>query len=296
MSKFVSFSVTDGGVVGKARKRLRGDNNRKPEIKKCGLTGLDTYPIWVCVCNYEHNVPSVQQLSTYVYNHSPKAITMPSQGSSGSTYIGNSVFLKYMRFKGFLTNLIANPIQIRWRLCLIRIDWSGLDSPIFSGLDKYLALYKPSTVMYTTNMNSFDNTVLGAARNFYMKQKDVEEWGGIKRVVIATGVLPPSNHYVRMGDGNHTTVYEPELALSADYAGYRGYSPIDVKVTLNDRINVLKNNVRYYLVFESDCGIGYPTHADQQGTGYSQVTPVVDWPSKSPIQIRIQGTTYYTDA
>lgn len=296
MSKFVRFSVTEGGVVGKARKRLRGDNNRKPEIKKCDLDGGGTFPFWTCVCNYEHNVPSSQQLSTLVYNHSPKAITYPSNGTGSTGYIGQSIFLKYFRFKGYLFTEPNSPVQVRWRLVLMRIDWSGLDVATFSSASHYLGLYKTNSIMPISSMNSLDTTVEGAARNFYSKQKDVEEWGGIKRVVIATGVLPPGNNYIRYSDGNHTTVYEPEIAMTADLAGYRGYSPIDVKVTLNDRVNAIKKNVRYYLIFESDCGLGYPTHADTQGTGFSQVTPRVDWPTKSPVQIRIQGTTYYTDA
>lgn len=296
MSKFVSFSTVQGGVVGKARKRLRGDNNRKPEIKKCDLAGGTTYSYMIAVCNYYHNVPSSQQLGSLLYNHRPFAISWPSQGAGVSSYIGSSLFLKYLRLKGYLTSLINNPIQIRWRLVLVRIDWSGLDTQTFTTSDSYLALYKPSSVMLSSAMNSLDNTVLGAARNYYAKQKDVEEWGGIKRVVIASGVLPPCNNFVRYSDNNHTTSYEPELAMSADLAGYRGYTPIDIKVTLNDRINVVKNTVRYYIIFESDCGLGYPTHGDTQGTGYSQVTPRVDWPTKSPVQISFQGTMYYTDA
>lgn len=294
MSKFVSFSVTDGGVVGKARKRLRGDNNRKPEVKKCDFGGSNLFPFWECVCNWQHNVPSTQQLGQFLYNHSPRQIAYPVNGATATTYIGTSIFLKYFRLKGYLVNLGQNPVQIRWRLCLVRIDWSGLDSPSFN-TNQYLSLYKPSSILATTSMTDLDSTVKGSAINYYCKQKDVEEWGGIKRVVIATGVLPPATQArgVEAVGGNNLTLLE---TVYLDRAGYRGYTPIDVKVTLNDRINVAKGNVRYYLVFESDCGLGYPTVGDQAGSSDQKIQGVVDWPTKSPIQIRIQGTTYYTDA
>lgn len=266
MSKFVSFSVTDGGVVGKARKRLRGDNNRKPEVKKCDFAGQTSYPIWECVCNYKHNVPTAQQLSQFLYNHCPRQISYPGQGVGSAAYVGASIFLKFFRLKGYLYSKPNNPVQVRWRLCLIRIDWSGLDNPVFATAADYLGLYKPTSVLNTSGMSSFDTTVSGAALNYYCKQKDVEEWTGLRRVVIASGVLPPSTQYHQITGqvtlpSNQADSYNLSSTNNIGYAenaGYRGYTPIDVKVTLNDRINVAKNNVRYYLVFESDCGIAYP--------------------------------------
>lgn len=304
MSKFVSFSVTDGGVVGKARKRLRGDNNRKPEVKKCDQNGGSSFPFWTCVCNYLHNVPSTQQLSTYLYNHEPKRLTWPSQGSGASAYVGSTIFLKYFRFKGYAFSKPNNPVQVRWRLCLIRIDWSGIDSTTFN-TSSYLNLFKAGTVSPVAAMNSFDKTVEGSAVNYYAKQKDVEEWPGIKRVVIASGVLPPSTQYHTLYGPvtlptNQIDSYNVSSTNNIGYAetaGYRGYTPIDVKVTLNDRVVVQKDLVRYYLIFESDCGLGYPWQSAIDGTGGDlRLIPRVDWPSESPIQIRIQGTTYYTDA
>lgn len=293
MSKFVSFSVTDGGVVGKARKRLRGDPNRKPEIKKCGFAGTSANPIMTCVCNYLNNVPSAQQSNFYLYNHNPTRIAYPSQGTTSASYVGSSIFLKFFRFKGYLLNLATNPVQIRWRLCLIRIDWSGIDTTQF-GTSEYLNLFKSTTVSQPISMTTVAAAVTGAARNYYGKQKDVDEWASIKRVVIASGVLPPGNtyHWSTGSMAGGSVSLETGHDLNSDGAGYRGYTPIDVKVTLNDRVNVSKDLVRYYLVFESDCGLAYVP-----ATGNDpRVNPALDTPTYSPIQISFQATTYYTDA
>ena len=82
MGKSVTFiSDVNGASVSRTHKRMRGDTNKRPEIKTydpCSSPDSQ-YSTKTCYCVYSRNVPSADLSVNGLYNHQPYRLGYPSQ-------------------------------------------------------------------------------------------------------------------------------------------------------------------------------------------------------------------------
>lgn len=306
MGKSVTFvSDVNGSSVSKTKKRMRGDTNRRPEIKiwdPCSEYAAQ-YATKTCYCVYSRNVPTADLSPNGLYNHSPYRLGYPGVGVSANQRIGNEFFLKYIRLKGYVWTTNYNPLGIRWRLVLLKVNPAQNVSLDTSGyLNKFLdtTISNPASWGTPGSITNFDNTEDGALRNYYMKVKDVQEWVGFKRKVIASGYVPPNFSPFEINGGTITagesgTVTQYALFTAGDgdaSTEYRHAQPLDVKVTLNDRINAAKYTSIYWLIFEADCGVGIKLDPTQESRLVSDET----YANGSPLMVHFLARAYFTDA
>lgn len=306
MGKSVTFvSDVNGSSVSKTRKRMRGDTNRRPEVKiydPCSSTESQ-YATKTCYTVYSRNVASADLSPNGLYNHLPYRLSYPAVGTAGNQRIGNEFFLKYIRLKGMIWTANYNPVGVRWRLCLLKVNPTDI---VGLTVESYLGKFLSSTISMPTNwgtpgtVTNFDATEDGSLRNFYMKIKDVTEWTGWKRKVIASGYVPPNYTPFEIhgttegvGETSNMTRYDLYSAGDGDAVNeYQHVQPLDVKITLNDRINCVKYTSIYWLVFESDCGVGFKLDPVQDGRLVSDER----YPNGSPLMVHFQSRAYFTDA
>lgn len=310
----ISFISNDNGAnYSRTRKRVRGDSNRKPEIKTFDpfkQVGVNAYVSHRCFCGYAYN-QTIDDANddTMHWNHSPWRLNYPGQGVSNDSRIGNEIFLKYIRLKGVVQVDNYVTAGVRWRLILLKLSPGGNDDNVNTmNVYEYLNMFKTETrsppsswAAYTTpeSVQNFDDTEAGALMNYYFKVKDPMKWQGWKRKVLASGYVPPS--FVSTGLSGTISVpvsgSDPRIeavSLTTERFGdgttdYQYNSPLDIKITLNDRINIAKSSSIYWFVFESDCacsfsGIGGIPHTTTRGY------------SGSPVKLNFISKAYFTDA
>nr|AIY31262.1 hypothetical protein [Dromedary stool-associated circular ssDNA virus] len=264
MPNTVSFQV--GTAYTKKRKRMPGTNNvNKAEIKQWNPRSFgegNTYNgvnIWNVL---DKTLWSVVNSSSWL----PRPIYMPTQGSGSYQRIGSKIFLKYLRFKGYISVFWRNLIGVRWRLRLLRCD-NYLFKEVTDGttaqaaIIQYLDLLKNHEHPTSGSEEwSVASTVWDNCRhNFYKSVKDVNDRNVIRSKVIASGYIPVSApaELVTLG-GALTGNAAGAITLSGynttyDINNTRYAMPLDVKVKCNDYVD---DSVSYYYVLETDCGIG----------------------------------------
>lgn len=254
----VYFDKTSGANYTRGRKRMRGDSNNAPEVKKWnGLMGN----IGVSSIDFT-NMVSAPSGSVGVYQ--PARIAWPPAGSTADGYrIGSKITFLGIRFKGWVTLAADQLKQIRWRLLLVRLDLPAGNMNFDAAA--YLSQFKNSDSSVPTSWDASRFESWGR-HNFYKKFKDVANTS-FKTRVIASGVLPPTNEYKKMhialaGTTGQNQTYLQTRADNVSYvmgvhSGNIGYLPIDIKVKLNDTVDCVQDMRRYYVVLETDCAYGW---------------------------------------
>lgn len=206
----------------------------------------------------------------------PFKINWPEKGTNGYNRIGNSIFLKYLRFKGYarVYNLAVH--GIRWRLRLIRADGFKFLEPSGQGIQlmkQYLNMWKAGQYPSQDTEFSVANSVAGMTRhNFYKAFKDVQYNNILQSKVIASGYIPVSSPATTaqttgtiVGSETSTVAVNTKTVNQTFNEGYYNV-PLDVKVKCNDNVKV--DDISYYYVLETDFGVGI-TYGNTNGLSMS---------------------------
>lgn len=270
----VYFDKQRGANFTKGKKRMRGDMNSTPEIKKWNgfmgnnaFTGVDFTNLLIA--------PSGSFAA-----YQPARIQWPNAGASPAFRVGSRINFLGMRIKGWITLAADQLKQIRWRLVLVRLD--TLVGDLQFNASNYLSQWQNSDISVPTtfDVSRFESF---CRHNFYKKFKDVAN-SSFKTKVIASGVLPPTNTYQKMvislaGQTGQSATYLTTRNDIASYimgvhSGNIGYLPIDVKVRINDTVDCVQDTRRYYIVLETDCGYGWTDEGGQSGTEAGMIANV----------------------
>lgn len=263
-----------GTAFTKKRKRMNGTNNvKKAEIKQWNPRGpneLDGYG-GVKMSNL---LTRTLNLVTSSSSWLPQRIYMPSVGAASYQRIGKRIFLKYLRFKGYVMVYQKMIVGVRWRLRLLRTDNYVFTTPADAqraqeAIIQYLQLYRNNET-YAIGEASWDNansirTI--STHNYYKTIKNVDNNNIMSSKIIASGYIPYGERDVRVKyEGSLTGNSAGVISLSgfqhynSSFDGGRYCIPLDVKVKCNDYVN--DEDVRYYYVLETDCGCGINYSAD----------------------------------
>lgn len=279
----VVFDKQAGVCYTKGKKRMRGGEIiRGAEVKKWNaLTGNNTYTSY----DFVNNV--LGRTGGTATNFYPEEIKWPSPGTAEGFRIGNRIDFRALRLKGWLTLAPDQLKQIRWRLCLCRIDMPP--STFDFDAHAYLTQFSNADTSVPT---TFDQSRLNSfcRHNFYKKFKNVDN-DSFKWKVLASGCLPPTNEHKKVFLHMAGTVSGSTAVLQTSSDDYItnlhtencGYIPLDVTVAINDTIDCSAGCRRYFLVFEADCGFGWTAYgaADQSEIG---------------VMLNFYARGYYTDA
>lgn len=287
MGKTISFTTDEASGVAKGTKRLRGDGRQKTEIKKYNPFNV-AYPersINIYNTNYS-------TLNDAFPVFSPIPLYYPTVGDASIQRIGNKIYMKYIRFKGYFELLNRMVCPVRWRLCLMRVDFNT-DVQVTITQNWYLGhfLFCDTTVQNSTV--GVDAALSWSRHNFYKKVKDVND-KTFKRKVIASGFFPAVNNHMNyegqfvgtMGDAPMSGTFDFNGFNASHHGGFVGYVPVDVTVKLYDNVDCNRNLRRYYLIFETDNCIGYD----------ADLTPMTGSLAGSVVRLSLHALTYFTDS
>lgn len=262
----VYFDKSKGANFTKGRKRMRGEIDNSPEVKK-----------WNCFLqNATFNAVDFTNMlippSGSFGSFQPARLQWPNAGSTDGFRIGSNITFLGFRLKGWITLTAHQLKQIRWRLVLCRVDIPT--GSLNFDATSYLTQFRNSdtAVPSAWSKERFESF---SRHNFYKKFKDVSN-SSFKTKVIASGVLPPTNDYRKMylsfigviNGANANLVSNPSANSysMAVHSGNVGYLPIDIKVKLNDTVNCVQDLRRYFIVLETDCGYGWTDEGEAVGT------------------------------
>lgn len=286
MGKPVIFDKNAGTNFVRGKKRLRGgDPSTKPEIKKYNMLATDTSGFAAMdfvntAYQYENGVG---------INNAPVRLNWPIQGTASYNRVGASIILKYIRIKGWVTMSAYNLAQIRWRLKLIRYDFlPGTAGTVDQ--NAYLSQFENADARNVTGATSTAIMESWARHNFYKKFKNVENQD-FRSKVLASGVVPSQNNFHTLSFSLNGTVGSNQTSLTTVAGAYikdcpndnYGYLPIDISVTINDRVDCVKDLRQFYLVLESDVPYGW--------TNYGAISY-----NKAGILLNLYARAYFTDA
>lgn len=256
--KKVVFDKQAGYNFVKGKKRMRGGvKDVGPEVKK--------YNCWYGSGNQLVSMDFVNNLTGgsagTTVSYSPRAISWPTVGTAGDQRIGNRIYFRAIRLKGWITVAPDQLMAIRWRMVLCRMD---IPTGAYTmNATNYLSQFVNSDVNVPTVWNQ-EAWASFSRHNFYKKFKNVEN-KDFKAKVIAGGVLPPTNTYSKLSFGLSGTIGNQTTTLSTSSTSYTigmhssnyGYLPLDVTVAINDNVDCSANLRRYFVVFETDVGYGW---------------------------------------
>lgn len=263
-----------GSAFTKKRKRMVGTNSKsKVEIKQWNPRYENEGDTYNAVNLY--NVFNTGLFEPAIAGASwiPYEIHLPQQGTSAGQRIGNTIFLKYLRFKGYMRVYRRLPLGLRWRIRLLRCDnFKFVDIPVDGNGNARHEQYVKLFHNYTLPVNYLEHTpILNACRhNFYKMVKKVWDSNIVRSKVIASGYIPPNNlenrEYSTGVIGDNNVIVTSKVSNYVDPNGY--YSvPFDVKVTCNDVVKY--GDIWYYYVLETDVPVGISFYAESPGYSYS---------------------------
>lgn len=238
----------------KRRKRMPGTNkDTSPELKKCNwmYSNYSTVDFRFDYSSYNIDVKyATAALATSGPTWHLYKLAWPAIGTASYEKIGEKIFCKYARFKGYVCTYACCDFPIRWRMVMARLQ----DFDFGDSMNDYQKLHKLYDNLEDWTSKSGPLTINASLRHsFYKKVKrtDTNDWAKIK--VIASGVLPnyDSKKYI-----------SATVSSNAAYTTYANHSsdtmtaqfPIDVKVKLNDCVD---HTVSYYIWIEVDNTLGW---------------------------------------
>lgn len=288
----VVFDTNTGVNFTRKKRKMIGNSENKPEVKQFNpakspadesFDGVNMYPV-IGVSTSDRTAVTSWRLFH---------LNMPSQGTGVAQRVGNSIFLKSFRIKGYIDVMGYVTQAVRWRLKLVRVVGEGFGSGVGSAaqVNNYLQLYRNHEGYPTDTGNASAEYLHDITRhNFYKAIKLYPKTYDWHSKVIASGVIPGVKNIFKyftcksLGTNSQYTAGRI-LNASALSNGLRTYEkasiPIDVMVTLNDRITwrtvggATAMMTNYYLVLEDDIGAG--VHLVTGSVSSSSVTGDVDW-------------------
>lgn len=318
MSKIVFFREKDGKVSAKKRKRMSGTvAKRKPEIKQCNTilghgadyTAYDISPMF--------NGVEVNDASQDMFSWRLHSLAYPGVGANADDRIGNSIFLKSFRLKGYLSVSTRVFRPIHWRLLLYRFSGLVIGTPhgalvtAQQQVDPYLhVLYKNTETM--EDDHAANELRVHSRHNYFKAVRKMPKDMDYSCKVIASGVVPVTNSIIEEGQKQFGTYAASGVNATVVKANEdKLCEPIDVVVKLNDRVtwlptdnstNTFHADVSYFLTLETDFVVGYavsyPTvpNAQNQGGIFSANYTLDKTLANRPFIISAHGRFYYTDS
>lgn len=283
--------IGDAMIRNTKRKRVNGNNpSKRSEMKQynpffSSITSSVVYDaIRISNVYLPSNIPADSANYTFgswypIPIRKPGA-SNPSAGVSGM--IGKEIFLRYLRFKGYIELLKYPQYKIHYRLRLIRSH-----SIVFNSLVDYLSVFKNKE----TAFNSVDTKFNSCRHNFFKMVRNVDTKINVKITTIASGVLPsfPGTENAVLEVGNQSA-YGYVNVKPVEVFGGNECLPLDVKVTCNDRWG---SDVFYYLILETDYANAF-IYNDIARSNNDCVTRS-DAFGQSPVLFNFFCTGYYTD-
>lgn len=270
------------------RKRMPGVNkNASDEVKKaaCFITTSTLNNIYQ-LFDFSNIYGAYGIDGSIIYRGSwmPIEILHPTIGYNAWNRIGNSYFIKYFRFKGYVCVKANNPHPIHWRFKLIRVEDEGVftlpdGNNSLDVINKYLSvMYRSPTLL--ANGDNLEQKAAKLAQNYFCNLKTNLENKTIHAKVIASGTIPANNIPIRYGEKSPNvpnTAYEGynSNAFGIEPRAY-AYSKFDVRVLVNDNIGYhyltasdnqryTVSDVDYFVVLETDSPIGYDFYGPNSG-------------------------------
>lgn len=287
MGKKIAFTTDDATGVSKGVKRLRGDSRNKPEVKR-----YNPFNVTTLAQSFDFYNISASTIPSANPAFMPFPLLYPNTGDGPMNRIGARIYLKYLRIKGFINMMNRMVCPVRWRLCLVRVDFN-VDVVVTINQNWYLNhfLFVDTTAM--TTASSVQEVLSWSRHNFYKKVKDVNDQT-FKRKVIASGFFPALNNHITLegqlagtlGNQALTATFEQSGYNSSHAQGIAGYVPLDVTVKLFDNVDCARNLRRYYLVFEADNCVGYDSDLNSEVGRLASAT----------VHVNAQALAYFTDA
>lgn len=263
----------------KKRKRMVGTNPKSQvEIKQWNPRYAEQDTSYEAVNLYNVLNTSMYQPLDAAGSWYPCEVYWPKQGTASNQRIGNTFFLKYLRFKGYIRVYRNLPIGLRWRIRLLRCQsfkFTDVNSTALAQtrIEQYLNMFHNGV---TPAQWGYPQNLIDCTRhNFHKMVKKVETSNVLKSKIIASGYIPPNNDEVgnvtigTIGNSNVNTVGKAKI-----YRDPNGFYnvPVDVKVTCNDVIKI--QEIYYYYVLEVDNGVG--CNFDYAAAGYTLTNAKAD--------------------
>ena len=134
------LAINESAVRNNKRKRCNGTNpNARPEMKRWNpfnITNIESFSSINIGNGYVTSTGDPLPTMAYLSWH-PVALGKPNQGPTAFNRVGESFFLRYLRFKGYIEIKRFPVYQMHYRLRLIRTDGLELKNPL-----DYLSLFK----------------------------------------------------------------------------------------------------------------------------------------------------------
>lgn len=280
----VVFDTNTGVNFTRKKRKMIGNGESKPEVKQFNpaksaaddsYDAIRMYPLVGVSISDRTSVTSWKLFHLY----------MPSQGSTAYQRVGNSIFLKCFRLKGYITIRGRIATAVRWRLKLVKFVGNGIASGVGAAAqtNTYLQLFRNHEAYPTDTSSSADYLHDITRHNFYKTIKLYPKTYDWHSKVIASGVLPGVKNIFNYSTNtslgtNSQYTFGRSLNLSNMNTGLREFEkvhiPLDIMVTLNDRVTWRTVNgvtavmTNYYLALEEDLGAGIHI-APPTGTGSS---------------------------
>lgn len=267
MSKTINFLGNSGSVIAKRRKTVKGANHHKRDEVKQYNPFITMKPSEMETANRDNYgavvISNLMSASSVPSGHSeywsswiPYKFADPDQGTKRYERIGDQYFLKYLRFKGYVTCHGNVHMAINWRLVLVRCTEDIF--PAASGLaraDNYGSLFRNWENFNVTDP-SLDTYRLSARHNYHKKIVNTDKTEVYSRKVLASGCIPFNQKRDQIGmlQAGSSSSYSRGNIISIPYGEDVRLIPLDIKVKCNDWIKV--NEVRYYIILEVDNPLG----------------------------------------
>lgn len=311
----ILFNGNSGKVVAKKRKRMSGtDGSRRREVKQ--MNPLYGHPNDYTAFEVRPMVSLSGSLDggQNIYPWRLHKLMYPDQGSNSYQRIGNSIFLKNLRIKGYVYprfNCLVKPIN--WRLKLYRFDSMYPQVTTHNAkndVSAYMTLFNNIEVPADTGVAL--DCVAACRHNFYKAIKKYPKIVNYTCKTIASGRIQMTGNIESFGStsfGNASCVtYGTCLTNFGSYLEDKGCYPLDINVKLNDRVTwqldqtstAMTANVFYFLVLEDDLGVGVEAHGASGNAGQATVTQPyysfdVNNSANSCYKMSFFARWYYTD-
>lgn len=279
------LSTIESSVRNIKRKRANGTNpNAKPEMKRWNPFNPVNTESFLAIqigngwaTSAGDPIPS----SGYCAWH-PVRLQKPSEGAGPHNRIGESFFLRFLRFKGYIEIKKFPVYQMHYRLRLVRCNGITMTQPL-----DYFTVYKNVEL----DVADAEKAYASMRHNFYKKVRDVDTKHDAQITNICSGVLPsfPSSKVVTLSAGSSSSYSNGFDRAITTWGGIQCI-PIDVKVDVNDRVT---DEIMYYVVLETDFPVGF---VNNQPTASSD-DPVIlsmSW-TNFPVLFNFFCTGYFTD-
>lgn len=270
----VVFLNPPSNVPGK-RKRMPGtDGNQKPEVKIMRtLSRVQTVQTMWERFELFNILDRVSYANHKCGSWCPIALQYPGNGNTINTRVGNQIFLKYLRLKGYISTYNNCAVPVHWRLRLCRCSDDSMNAEY--GGNRYDTANHYLDNLYRNNMHFAVDDTAGNARdkacyNYYCGYKNMDTKDEIKVKTIASGVVNrnfAANKSSISLDGEGDADMQGVITqFPYSFSDFGGCTKFDVTVDLYDAVHfvqkmtnagqVTEPDINYLLCLEVDIPFG----------------------------------------